>query len=470
MAFYDIVGIGLAADAGILDVVSDKYKAPLSMLLPNGPAWPRDDATLQLLIEALTLEYSRIAIRSAKLGRELDPATTFECVADWEASYGLPDCAQPETLAGRRAAIAAKLLAQTGHTQSSAYWKELFSKLGYGLKYVVNGQAAMTCVDGCMDELLDEQWSFVWSLIADSGIDDALLECVVNHNAWIATYPIVHHPWSTFSMMIPALRGVACTPSGFIAAVGDGGLQIYAEIDLETWTVAAGAGAALTSICAVDETLIAVGSPAVAAQVSVSGGASWSTYATGCAAVLYGISRGPEADEVAVAVGASGTMIRTPDAGANWAALAIVTAQDLAAVTRCAGAMVAVGGAGVVLRSVDNGATFAVVAGTGIAVALTGVSGWGSTVVAVGDGVWRSADAGLTWDLVHSPVDQLYAVTSSPSGRWTACGAGGLIVQSLDDGITWTQETSPTTDELFACCAYLPGGRAVLVGDTFVLE
>ena len=69
MAFYDIVGIGLAADAGILDVVSDKYKAPLSMLLPNGPAWPRDDATLQLLIEALTLEYSRIAIRSAKLGR-----------------------------------------------------------------------------------------------------------------------------------------------------------------------------------------------------------------------------------------------------------------------------------------------------------------------------------------------------------------------------------------------------------------
>ena len=38
--------------------------------------------------------------------------------------------------------------------------------------------------------------------------------------------------------------------------------------------LAAGAGAALTSICAVSETLIVVGSPAVAAQVGVSDNAS----------------------------------------------------------------------------------------------------------------------------------------------------------------------------------------------------
>lgn len=471
MAVYDMYGVGLVGDHGVLDVVHDRYEAPLALLLPNGPAWPRDDETLQTLVTALTVEFSRISVRSDKLGRELDPATTFECVTDWEESYGLPDCAQPNTLAGRRAAIAAKLLAQIGHDQSLTYWVDLFAAAGYTLQYIVGGKSSMSCTDDCMDELLDEDWTFVWTLVVDSGADDALLECIVNHNALIATLPIVHYQWTSFSLMLPAVRGLACTPMGYIVGVGDGGLQIYTGTDLDSWSVAAGAPDGLNAVCAVSETLIAVGAVASEAQVSVDGGATWSQYAHGTLSVLYGVSRGHAADDsVAVAVGAAGTMLRTIDAGLNWTALAVLApTKILYAVTRCTGAMVAVGEDGTVLRSVDNGATWAAVA-AGITATMRSVTAWGLTVVAVGSEVWRSADAGAIWEKVYDPTGTLYAVTSSPAGRWTACGSGGLIVQSRDDGVTWTPQTSPTTDELFAACAYLPGGRAVLAGDVFVLE
>lgn len=469
MAVYEMYGLGLAGEAGYLEVTTDRFEAPLALLLPNGPAWPRDDETLQTLVTALTVEFSRLAVRENKLDRETNPAMTFECVTDWEESYGLPDCAQPATLAGRRAAIAAKLLAQTGHDQSQAYWEDLFKALGYTLTYVINGKAALTCVDGCMDELLDEEWTFTWSLIADHGDDDALLECVVSHQALIGTYPIVHYPWSTFGMMLPALRGVACTPQGYIAAVGDSGVSLYTGTDLETWSVAASAPDTLLAVCAVSETLIAVGALACEAQVSIDGGATWTQNPTGQSSTLYGVSRGPAGDDVAVAVGKAGEMFRSADAGSTWAPLAVLTGEDLLAVTRCTGAMVAVGTAGVVLRSTDNGATWAVIA-AGILVNLLAVTAWASTVIAVGNEVWRSDDAGATWTKVYDPTGTLAAVTSSPAERWTACGAGGLIVQSRDDGVTWTPQTSPTTDELFCACAYLPGGRAVLIGDKFVLE
>lgn len=465
---YDLYGIGLADEVGILDVTHDRYAAPLSLLLPNGPAWPRDDETMVALITAITVEYSRLAVRAAKLGRELDPATTFECVADWEASYGLPDCATPETLAGRRAAIAAKLLAQTGHDQSPSFWAALIKALGYTLQYSLKGEHGITCVDGCMDEVMGDEWAFVWQMIIDSGADDALLDCVVSHNAWIGTLPIVHHPWTNFGMMIPALRGVACTPTGFIAAGGDGGEQLYTTTDLDSWLVSGVWGDDLKAVCAVGETLVSVGDLADA-LVSTDGGATWLPYPHGAAVILYGVSRGHEDDQVVVAVGAAGVMLRSPDAGQTWAALAVLTAETLSAVTSCTGAVIAVGAAGTVLRSDDNGATWAVIA-AGIAIDLRSVTAWGSTVIAVGNAIWRSADAGLTWAEVDVPADTLNAVTSSPSGRWTACGTGGVITQSRDDGLTWIPQTSLTTDDLFCACPYLPGGRAVLIGDRFVLE
>lgn len=454
--------------SGTLDITSRRYEAPLSMLLPNGPAWPRDDATLKTLVRALTRELSRVATRSDKLGRELDPATTFECLEDWEASYGLPDCAQPETLAARRAAIAAKLLAQTGHDQSLGFWTELFETLGYTLDNVIKGFPPMTCNDDCLDQVFDSSWLFLWQFVTNSGADDALLACIVNHNAWIGTYPVIHYPWSAVVLMIPALYGIACTANGYMAAVGSGGTIIYTDASL-SWNFGA-AAAGLNAICAVGETLVAVGAAVLDAIYSVDGGATWLNATPFVLPVpLLAISRGPEDDEVVVAVGEDGWLTRSVDAGANWTNLVSGTIDSLRGITSCTGAMVAVGNFGAMVRSVDNGATWAVVS-AGITESLLAVSAWESTVVAVGNEVWRSDDSGASWTLVYLPTGTLRGVTSSPAGRWTACGAGGLIVQSLDDGVTWTEQVSPTTDELFCACAYRPSGRAILAGDVLVLE
>lgn len=465
----DIFGGGAVdSGGGVLDVVNDRFERPLDMLLPNGPAWPRDDETLRTLITALTVEFSRLAVRQGKLARELDPATTFECLADWEESYGLPDCADPVTLAGRRAAIAAKLLAQTGHDQSLTFWTELLAAIGYVLQYVANGLQAMTCTDGCMDALFDEEWHFVWSIIVDHGLEDALLECLVAHNALIGTYPIVHYPWEATDPALGAtMFGLACSGQGYLVAVGAGGFAAYTGPDF-SWTSVLASAADILAVCAVDEVFLAVGAAPNILQ-SKTHGASWSPSVV-AVGTLRGISRGPEMDSVAVAVGDAGEMWRTDDSGLSWLGLLAVTAHDLMAVTRCTGAMVAVGENGVVLRSTDNGATWSVIA-AGITEAMRSVTAWESTVVAVGNEIWRSADAGLTWTMVDSGLaDTLYAVTSAPTGRWTACGSGGLIMQSDDDGATWETKTSQTTADLLAACAYLPRGFAVLIGDRFVVE
>lgn len=466
MAFVELHGKATGGGSGKLDVSTRKFEAPLSMLLPNGPAWPRDDATMNLLIRALTRELGRVAVRQAKLGRELDPSTTFECLTDWEESYGLPDCAQPETLAARRAAIAAKLLAQTGHDQSLGFWQGLFETLGYTLDNVIKGFPPMTCNDDCMDQVFDSSWTFLWQLITDSGPDDALLACVVGHNAWIGTYPVIHYPWSSVTTG-GIMYGLACNAYGYTAAVGAGGAVFTSDVDQEAWSVAAVLGDTMNAVCAVGGWFIAVG--VGDARISKSNGEAWSPFATGTTDELFGVSRGPEDDDVAVAVGESGALVRTTDAGLSWSVIAPVAAQDLRAVTCCSGAMVAVGESGRICRSISNGATWSTVASAAMADFL-GVSAWGSTVIAVGDEIWRSTDSGATWELVATAPDTLRAVTSSPSGRWSACGAGGLIMQSLDDGLTWVQQVSPTTDELYCACAYLPSSRAILAGEIFVLE
>ena len=468
MAFHDLHGKTSGAVAGAVDITSRAFEAMLAMLLPNGPAWPREDATLRKLVAANAVEFSRLARRGVQLDRELNPATTFETVADWEASYGLPDCAQPVTLEARRVAIAAKLLAQTGHDQSPDFWQELLKALGYLLHYVVKGQAGMTCIDDCMDVLFDDSWVFVWQLAVNPGLDAALLACVVEHNALVATDPIIHYLWTPVAVPEPIdFAAIACTNKGYTAAAG-GVRVLFAGPDIDNtlgWYVAASQPENIHGICAVNNVLIAVGVAGSNTLRSLDGGATW-TSSPIASGELWGVSRGPAADNVAVAVGEDGQMWRTTNAGLAWTSLLPVTAALLFAVTRCIGAMIAVGSNGVIIRGTNNGLTWAVIP-AGVSGTLYGVSAWLMTVIAVGASgrIWRSSDAGATWSPCVSPTgSNLYAVTSSPTGRWTACGASGTIVQSLDDGKTWVLQVSPVTETLRGATAHIPTGRAILVG------
>jgi len=90
-----------------------KYTNLLFALLPQGPAWPRDEDTeLFAFVDALGVELSRIEAKAAELIEEADPRTTDELLDDWERITGLPgdNPNPPTTDDDRRAALAEHLL------------------------------------------------------------------------------------------------------------------------------------------------------------------------------------------------------------------------------------------------------------------------------------------------------------------------------------------------------------------------
>lgn len=481
MPIYDVYGETSPGSALILDITSQKF-APLVMdLLPHGPAWDREGAILRSIVSAEAVELSRVDVRARALQRELDPAQTFEMLSDWEECYGLPECSTPDTIEGRQAALQAKLLAQTGHDHSPQWWADLVAKLGYNLHFVDVGPAFMTCIDDCVDLLTDEAFSF--TLAVDHGDNDALLECFVNKNALLISFPIVHYLWN--AVVVPGasdLVGVACNTKGYTAAVTDVG-YIYVTDDLLNFDLFGPLpDVFFYGVCAVDGRFLAIATDLGGGGVLYSddNGGSWFTGgAIPPINQLWGITRGPYADLVAVTVGENGRIFRTANAGLAWTEMASPVADPvlLIGVTSARDVMVAVGSDDIsgVVRSLDNGLTWEYVANPGMTHFLYNVAGYLDTIIAVGEvgEIWRSTDKALTWTLIPSGVtESLWAVTGSPSGRWTACGDNGTILQSLDDGLTWELQVSPVTDNLRAACAHLPDGRAVLVGNNaaFVVE
>ena len=470
MPIIDLYGEAVVDGELVLDITSDKFTRVVLDLLPNGHAWDREDPVLQELVRAEAVELSRVDVRARAFKREMDPTQTFELMTDWEVSYGLPECAEPETLEGRRAALQAKLLSEPGHDQSLAWWTSFIDKLGYDLNFVDLGPGIMTCVDESIDVVNEE--AFLWALATNHGPDDELLECFVSKNAPLISFPIVHYLWQ--QQLVPGfetLCGVAGNAKGRVACVGLGGVAFYGSPDLATWTAATGipVGQDIRAICDVDGTFVAVGASGLDAIYSDDGGQTWASSAVFAGSTLNGVSRGPLLDQVAVAVGLGGAIWRTANAGQTWASVASPTALQLLNACSCAGAMVAAGVNGTLIRTTANGAApWSIIAVPGLINNINGVSGVGSVVVLVTSGgqIWRSADAGLIWVQMTSPTFQdLYCVTGSVSGRWTAGGRGGQILQSLDDGITWeVQVSQAATTDLLGCGYHRPDGAVVLVG------
>ncbi len=475
MPLVDVYGEISPGSELVLDITNQKF-APLVLdLLPHGPAWDREGVILRSLVSAEAVELSRVGVRARALERELDPAQTYELLTDWETSYGLPECAAPEGLDLRRAALAAKLLAQSGHDQSFGWWADLVAKLGFDLHYVDHGPGIFVCIDDCADVLSDE--AFVWLLAVDH-VDfdeqDATLECFVAHNALLVSFPIVHYMWSLRLIFgFESFRGIACDAKGRSAVVGLAGAVFYSHTTLANWTAAVSGVPVqnVNAVCAVDDVLVAVGSSALDAIYSTDGGVNWNFSAPFAGNTLNGLARGPEIDQVCVAVGLGGAIWRSANAGLTWSSVASPTAIQLLCVTSCEGTMLAAGLNGILIRSTANGAApWAIIPIAGLASNIRGIAGFGQIVVLVADVglIYRSSDAGLTWTQMVSPVAvTLYCVTGSTSGRWTAAGAGGVIIQSLDGGITWEQQNNQEgTADLRAASYHHPDGFALLAGDS----
>jgi len=155
------------------------------------------------------------------------------------------------------------------------------------------------------------------------------------------------------------------------------------------------------------------------------------------------------------AVGDGGTIVKSTDRGATWAAQTSTTTSNLYGVNFASYLIgVAVGAGGTILRTSDGGTTWAAKTAPGTAdlycvklYSTTGV-GW---AVGSGGAIYKTADGGNTWTATTSgvsttlrSVDTLYAV----SAQAYVCGNGGVILKTTDTGASWAPLTSGTTEDL----------------------
>jgi photosystem II stability/assembly factor-like uncharacterized protein len=165
----------------------------------------------------------------------------------------------------------------------------------------------------------------------------------------------------------------------------------------------------------------------------------------------------------AIAVGDGGVLL-VRGAAAAWAALASGTDVDLHAVASNGDVAVAVGAGGTVVRGGVDGRGWAAI-DTGAAATLRGVAFGGGVVIAVGDEVvLRSDDGGETWVPAEVPATTagLRAVAAGPDG-WLAVGERGRALRSGDDGRTWTEAATPSAADLVAVAVADGSGGAWVV-------
>ena len=476
MAFVDLHGATSAGVDGRLDVTHRRFEPVAHELLPRGLAWDPEDPVRRTLVAADMTELSRVDVRIEDLNRELDPHKAYALIEDWLIELGLPECAPLETLEAKRAAVLAKLLAEGGHNQSWVWWTQALEALGYPPEFFLQGQDALDCLDDCLDDCKDEEWPFIWQILVLHGLDDALLQCFVNHNKLLGTLALVHFLWEPVIVIADPhdLYGVACTSKGFVAAVGAAGFNLHAGggwdvPDGTGWTPGPDQAESLYAIADVGDVLVACGVNPTNFLRSDDHGATWDTVANPTEE-MYALTAGI-GDGVVLAGGENGVVWRSFDAGLTWEeATTLPAATSIQGMTRCgdgvsAAAVVAVAQNGHVYRTPNSGTVWTDEATA--AEPLYGVAAWLLVVVAVGDGgtILRSVDGGQSFAPVASPTSaDLRAVVGTPSGRWCAVGLGGVILQSLDDGVTWRVQTSPTTDNLYAATRHIPSDRALIVG------
>jgi len=154
--------------------------------------------------------------------------------------------------------------------------------------------------------------------------------------------------------------------------------------------------------------------------------------------------------ETFVAVGASGTIIRSSDNGSSFDNATSPTGNWLVGVTSGNNSFVGVGQSGNMVRSSDNGASWDN-ATSPLSVTLRSIFFGNNTFVGVGDNgnIVRSTDNGVSWDNATSPTgNRLWGVTFG-NNTFVAVGNSGNIVRSTDNGSSFDNATSPITSSLY---------------------
>ncbi|WPP02072.1 YCF48-related protein [Pseudomonas sp. HR96] len=260
-------------------------------------------------------------------------------------------------------------------------------------------------------------------------------------------------------------------------AVGDRGQILLSDDQGRHWQAArTPGGPLLTAVYFVDDRHgWAVGHDA-RILASADGGASWTLQFQdpGRQAPLLGLWFADP--DHGLAVGAYGLLLATDDGGAHWqdvsARLDNPEQLHLNAITAVRGAgLMIVGEQGVMFRSADAGQTWQRLQGPYSGSWFGAIAtGQASTLLVYGlrGHLYRSSDFGASWQACALPGDTapldagLAGATRLPDGSLVLVGSGGAVLRSLDDGRSFSRVQRPDRRDLAAVVA-LPEGL-LLVG------
>lgn len=392
--------------------LTDSLSLPLlQSLLPPGVAWTREPGTeLYELCLALSYEFARVKKRGKQLLEELDPRTTLEMLEDWERVYGLPDaCVTPTTIAGRRAALLAKFIGFGDPSVPNLI--TIGTQLGYAdtaiNEYVHDD--LFVCTSTCIEYLYGADWMFVWEVTATSGDVDDVQRCSYEQIA-------PDHTIVNFYYTLDWTSRTSGVSNDFFGVAYGAGL----------WVVVGSSGKIMTS----------------------PDGITWTSRTSGVSDALYGVIY---ANSLFVAVGAKGSgngkIVTSPD-GITWTTRSSGTANDLNAVGYDFSLFVVVGDNGVILTSPTGVTWTSRTSGTGQN--LQAVATDGTTMAVVGNTVVLSSTNATSWTSRTPSIPSIswlglfYALDA-----FVAVGAGGKVMAS-DDGITWSDRSILTTENLNA--------------------
>jgi photosystem II stability/assembly factor-like uncharacterized protein len=175
---------------------------------------------------------------------------------------------------------------------------------------------------------------------------------------------------------------------------------------------------------------------------------TWTARHSGTDVRLVAIAYGKE---TFVAVGGRGMIVTGTRDGSTWEVRKSGIANDLWAIKFARGIFVAVGAAGTVVTSPD-GFTWTKRANL-TPYALRNVSYGNDNFIAIGEmgAIFNSKD-GVSWARTTTQnTDHLFGLCYVPAKKaFVSVGGNGKIMTSLDDGATWTERYSGTSEYLSA--------------------
>lgn len=170
----------------------------------------------------------------------------------------------------------------------------------------------------------------------------------------------------------------------------------------------------------------------------------------------------------AVAVGAYGLAMATRDGGKTWEALPTRAANPrglhLYGVRVVDGQWFIAGEQGLLLRSTDGGASFAALASPYKGSFFGLLASRAGTLLAYGlrGSVFRSADAGASWDKVELGTPLSLQAGIEQRGELTLLAQSGELFSSTDDGLSFTRKAPPAGPLPAAGLAAAPDGAWVI--------